>query len=139
MDIPSEALELNKEIEGILPEAFGKTYIQRLAYVYGVLWSRKYGMKPMISYGQIGKVSKELIEFGFNEYQIAYLMIMYFDWAGANGDDDFIKRRLESSTHSIFLLKAQIDSMRAYSKNRLRIDPDNTEEVKVVVDKHLKI
>jgi len=134
MDIPSEATEEYTN-NGTLPESIGKTYVARLAYVYGILWSKKYGMKPMIAYGQMGKVAQQIMDLGFSEYQIAYLMIMFFDWAGASGDDEFTRKKLESSTHSIFMLKLHIDSMRAYSKNRLGVDVDNLEEIKPIVDK----
>lgn len=143
MDIPDEVLaeavaplDVIEEYN-ILPEKIGKTYIQRLAHVYGILWSNKYGMKPMIAYGQIGKVAKQYMDLGFNEYQIAYLMVMYFDWAGADGDDEFTSNRLGNATHSIFLMKPLVDSMRAYSKNVLKVDVDNLEEIKLIVDKIL--
>jgi len=136
MDIPEEAT--NEYVNnGTLPESIGKTYIVRLAHVYGILWSKKYGMKPMIAYGQIGKVAKQYMDLGFNEYQIAYLMIMFFDWAGASGDDEFTQKRLGNATHSIFLMKPLVDSMRAYSKNRLGVDVDNLSEIKPLVDKIL--
>jgi len=118
-----------------LPDKIGKTYIQRIAHIYGILWEKKYGMKPMVSFGLIGKSVQQLMDLGFNEYQIAYFLTLFFDWAGANGDDDWTRKRLESKTHSIFLLKGEIDSMRAYSKNVLGVDSDDIEKIKPIVDK----
>ena len=120
----------------MLPNQLGKTYILRLCAVYSKLWEEHYGIKPIVSFGLMGKIFKELKEY-FNEYQIAYFLILFFNWSGANGDDDFLRKRLESKTHSIYMLKAEIDSMRAYSKNCLGIDTDDLNEIKKRVDKIL--
>ena len=145
MDIPIDALneagESNKDKTELPIESPNKklNYVSRLGIFYSILWEKKYGMKPTISFAQVGKVAKELvIDYQFNEYQIAYLMIMFFDWAGASGDDEFTRKKLESSTHSIFMLKLHIDSMRAYSKNRLGVDVDELEQIKPIVDKTIR-
>lgn len=134
-DLNNKTDEINKLY--ILSESIGGTYIQRLSHIYGKLWEKKYGMKPIIAYGQIGKVAKEYLDLGFNEYQIAYLIILFFDWSGASGEDDFQRKRLIDKTHSIFLMKPIVDSIRAYSKNVLKIDVDNTEQIKPIVDRFI--
>lgn len=113
-------------------EIEGKSYIQRLSIFYSILFEKKYGMKPMMSFAQNGKVFKDLSEY-FNEYQVAYFLILFFEGAGDQKDMEF----LESRTHNIFLLKSKIDTMRVYSKNVLGVDTDDLEQIKPIVSKLL--
>jgi len=114
----------------------GKTYIVRLSSFYATLWEKKYGMKPMMSFAQTGKVFKELSVM-FNEYQIAYFLILFFDWAGPDGKDENEANFLATKTHSIFFLRGKIDIMRVYSKNVLGVDTEDLEQVKPLVDRLL--
>lgn len=123
-------------MENTISDSFGKNYIQRLSRVYSILWKRKYGISPTISFPAFGKIFKELSE-NYNEYQIAFLLTIFFDWSGANGDDDFTRKRLENKTHNIFLISGELDSMRAYVRNVLKIDLDDVDEIKPSVDKLL--
>lgn len=117
-----------------LSNELGKTYITRLSHIYSILWKKRYDLQPLISYPALGKVFKELIVV-LDEQQIAFLLIIFFDWAGASGNDEFIKRKLQNSTHSIFLFKNEIDSMRTYVQNVLKIDLSNKDEIEPHINK----
>ena len=123
---------MENEIVGQLNSDLGKNYIDRLYSIYTKLWEKKYGLKPVVSYPIVGKIAKELIEH-FTEKQIAFLLIIYFEWKGASGSDRFIEKKLENSTHSIFLFKNEIDPIRAYTKNVLKIDLDKEDKI----DEHI--
>jgi len=116
-----------------LPDTLGRTYITRLSHFYSILWKNKYDITPLLSYSALGKVFKELKGL-FSEYQIAFLLIIYFEWKGANENDFYIEKKLQNSTHSIYLFKNEIDPIRAYVKNRLKIDLDG-DEICPLVDK----
>ena len=116
-----------------LPQQLGTNYVIRLSKVYSILYNNKYGMKPRVNFGQTGKVFKELIE-DFNEYQISYLLVLFFEWKGANGDDEFTKKRLENCTHNIFTLQREVNPMLVYIKNVLKVDIDNIKEIEPVIN-----
>lgn len=124
---------MDTQLSSQLPDTIGKTYITRLSHFYSILWENTYGIKPLVSYPMLGKVFKELIEV-LNEYQIAFLLTIYFEWRGVSGEDMFIERKLQNSTHSIYLFKNEIDPMRAYIQNKLKIDL-SSQDIHLLVDK----
>jgi len=119
---------MDQDKTGQLDDRFGKNYIDRLYNVYVILWAKKYGLKPMISYKAVGKIMKDLTE-SFTEKQIALLLMVYFEWRGADGNDTFTEKRLASSTHGIFLFGNQIDSMRAYIQNVMKVDMEDEKQL----------
>jgi len=117
-----------------LPKNLGNNYVIRLSTIYSILYNNKYGIKPRINYGLTGKMFKDLID-DYTEYQIAYLLIVFFEWKGANGDDDSAKKWLEGKTHGIFLFNNElINSMRVYIQNVLKVDFDNEDGIKTIVN-----
>lgn len=130
---------MKKEIE-ILPGQLsinrGKTYIIRILSIYIDLYQNKYGCIPHVSIGKFGKLLKELIKIN-TEYQITAMMIVFFDWAGMNGEDKWQRDRLIQATHNFGWFFSTVNNYEVYIRNVLEIDFDNEEEVKKFVDDSL--
>lgn len=120
----------------MLPESRGSTYIVRVVSVYRDLFKSKYGFYPTISFGKFGKLLKTLIE-THTELQIAAMMIVFFDWAGMDGNDDFMQAKLVNATHSFGWFFSTTNQYEAYLRNVQHLQMDNEDEVRVFVAKSL--
>lgn len=120
----------------MLPESRGKTYITRILSVYQDLFKNKYGFNPTISFGKFGKLCKILME-SHTELQIAAMMIIFFDWAGMDGGDDFQRDKLLNATHSFGWFFSTTNQYEAYIRNVLKLEFNVEEKVKEFVSKSL--
>lgn len=113
----------------MLPESRGKTYILRVLSVYCDLFKDKYGFMPTISFGKFGKLLKSLIE-SHTELQIAAMMIVFFDWAGMDGGDDFQREKLINSGHSLGWFFSTTNQYEIYLRNVRKLNFNNEDDVR---------
>ena len=109
---------------GELNVRLGKNYILRLFKVYSILFEDKFGFKPKINMGLFGKTIKSLVS-DKTEIQIATLLVVFFNWRGMSGSDEYAHQRLVDATFNISWFKSSINSYEAYARNVICIDLDN--------------
>ena len=114
-----------------------KSPLQRVLAMYSLLWSARYGTRPTINYPRAGKSLKPLVD-SLGEYKTALVMIQYFTWRGATGDDEFLNKRLASNTFPVYWIPDHADSILAYLRNVIKVDVDSESQVKQIVDRKLK-
>ena len=112
-----------------LPAELGKSSLQRVIGVYSLIWKDLYGFEPTLNWPQLGKQFKPLLE-QFNEWQLAALIDVHFNWHGASGDDNFIHKRLADACFPLAWIPANVNQYRAYITNTLNINFDSLESVK---------
>ena len=130
---------MKKDIEikpGQLPSTRGDTYIKRVLSIYTDLFRHTYGFYPQLPIGRFGKSLKTIID-SFTEFQIAALLIVFFNWNGMNGNDSFEKDRLLSVTHNFGWFFASINKYQAYIQNVFGLDFNDEDKVKEFVIKNM--
>jgi hypothetical protein len=130
---------MKKQIEiqsGQLPLVRGKTYIIRILSIYNDLFRQKYGFRPTLSIGKFGIMLKRLTK-SHTELQIASLMIVFFNWKGIDGNDDFEEKKLLQVTHNSGWFFNSIDKYKAYLINVFRLDFNNEDEVRKFVSDYM--
>lgn len=116
----------------MLPEVRGKTYIMRVLSIYTDLFRHKYGFYPQLPIGRFGKALK-VLHATHTEFQIAALLIIFFDWSGVDGNDDWEKQSLIKVTHNMGWFFNSVNKYEAYLRNVIALDMDNEEEVRKFV------
>lgn len=116
----------------MLPEVRGKTYIMRVLSIYTDLFRHKYGFYPQLPIGRFGKALK-VLHVTHTELQIAALLIIFFDWSGVDGNDDWEKQSLIKVTHNMGWFFNSVNKYEAYLRNVIALDMDNEEEVRKFV------
>ncbi len=109
------------------------TYILRLVRYYGALFKKQFGFNPTINIPRFGKAMKQLVE-THTEDQIKALMIVFFNWYGMDGKDQFEHDKLMKATFNPQWFLSCINSYEAYLRNVLEINIDNAP----ILDKFLK-
>ncbi len=130
--------EVQDEIlkSGQLPLNRGKTYILRVLSIYNDLFKSKYGFKPSIPIPRFGKALKELLKTK-TELQISAMLIVFFDWAGMTGDDNFIRQKLIDSGHNFSWFFSTVNQYEVYLRNVYRLDLDSENDVREFVSKNI--
>lgn len=123
-------------ISGQLPINRGKTYILRVLSVYSDLFKNKYGFKPTVPIPRFGKSLKELLKTK-TELQVSAMMIVFFDWAGLDGNDNFAKQKLLDAGHNFSWFFSTVNQYEAYLRNVYGLDLDNEELVREFVGKNM--
>ena len=128
-----------KDIEikpGQLPSNRGNTYIKRVLSIYTDLFRYTYGFYPQLPIGRFGKSLKNIID-SFTEFQIAALLIVFFNWQGMNGNDSFERDKLLKVTHNFGWFFSSINQYRAYIQNVFGLDFNDEEKVREFVIKSM--
>lgn len=126
----STTLELEHKT---LPESMGKTWLSRVVKMYQLLWLSTYGRLPQgLNYGRVGKSLKPLKE-NFSEYQLALMLIQYFEWYGAGGDDSFIHQKLQQNTFPLSWFPTYVDAISVFLGDTL----DDQSEMEALVNNKL--
>lgn len=113
-----------------LPFDLGKQPLQRIVYVYNLLWKDMYGFEPQIqNWGKLGKLYKPLLK-SYSEFQIAALVIVHFSWRGATGDSQFDEKMLQDKCYPLDWIPARVNNYRAYLTNVLNVNFDDDVSVK---------
>lgn len=116
----------------MLPESRGKTYIIRVLSVYTDLFRAKYGFVPQLPMGRWGVSLKRLIA-THTELQISAMLIVFFNWRGMSGDDEFSEQKLIDSGHHFGWFFSTTNSYEIYLRNVFHLEFDNEEKVKEFV------
>jgi hypothetical protein len=116
--------------DNLLPQSLGKLPIHRLVGLYNILWKAKYGTDNVRSnWGQLGKLYKPLLS-SLNEWQIASLLCLHFEWHGASGEDDFTHRRLSEKFFPMEWIPKAVNEYSTYLTNVLKVPFDDKASVK---------
>lgn len=113
------------------------TYITRLLRRYSFLFGKIYGFAPTVNIGRFGKTMKELME-SRSEKQISALMIIYFQWHGMTGNDNYEYEKLTKSTHNPQWFGSTINQYEAYMRNVLHINMDDELELDTFIKNNYK-
>lgn len=107
-----------------LPLERGDTYIKRVYTIYADLFKDKYGFSPTINFGRFAKSVKELIDMK-SEMQIAALLIIFFNWTGMNGDDEWEQNKLLENAHNPTWFFSTITKYELYLRKMYGLDLDD--------------
>ena len=120
----------------MLPETRGKTYILRILSVYRDLFRSKYGFMPSVPIARYGRQLKALNE-THSELQVAAMLIVFFDWKGMSGDDNFTEQKLIDAGHALGWFFSTVNTYEIFLRNVYKLDFDKEEEVKNFVSKSM--
>lgn len=132
-----EAKKIQEELStsNTLPEKYGKNWLQRVVAVYSQLWLSTYGQLPKgLNYARVGSSLKPLKE-NFSEYQLALMLIQYFQWYGADGSDEFAHNRLRQNAFPLLWFPGYVDAITVALGKVL----DDEKKVKQLVDAKLSV
>ncbi len=121
---------METEIENIpLPDSLGKTYIIRLVAVYAHFWKKTYGFQYRANFGMMGKIFDQILK-QYNEYQIACLLGVFFNWKGIDGSDEMEYNKVAKAGFSIFWFQKMLSTYEVYLRNVLDVNIDDVEQMK---------
>lgn len=90
--------------------------IKDLIFFYKKVWKQVYGFEPIINYGMVGKLFKPVFE-NFSPEQIRAMIVLHFNWRGANGDSDFVYKRLQERCFPIEWIPKAVNEYMAFLIN----------------------
>lgn len=100
-----------------LPENRGNSPVARIDSIYGTLFHREYGFYPQVtSLPSRRKVFKELLA-SYTEIQLAYLLIVYFNWNGMDDNSPKDRDWFKKKTFDVFTFRFNLEKFLAYTKN----------------------
>jgi hypothetical protein len=114
-----------------------KTKLLSVIRFYSEVWRSRYGTSPTVNIPRAGKSLKPILD-SLGEYKIFLLIMQFFNWRGATGEDDFLHKRLLSSAFPLYWIPDHADAMLAFMRNVTKINVDDELEVKKIVDAKLK-
>lgn len=117
-----------------LPIKFGKTPALRLMGIYSTLFQDRYGFVPSIVATRHGKQLSSLLK-NYTEWQIALLLIIFFEWRGMTGGDDLAEQTLTKAAHPIGWFTNNLSQYEAYTRNVVEVKMDNQEVVEKIVSR----
>lgn len=121
IDTNKDLLSKSDEIRTV-NDSLGKNPHTRLLELYSMIWETNYGFPSgQALRGANGKHFKELLEI-YSEVEVGAMVVLHFEWRGANGSNDFIYQNLEDSCFPISWLPKNADSYMAYLRNRVKLD-----------------
>lgn len=111
--------------------------VERLAGRYSKLFKDKYGFYCKTPYAVINKTFRELL-LQYNELQLSYLLIIYFNWAGMDDKSERERNYIMGKTHDLFTLKFNINQYEAYARNVAGYSKefDSTDELLPIIAKY---
>lgn len=100
---------------------------------YSHFYNKRYGVYPRVTtWGKHVSVFKPLIS-QFTEMQMYLLIMTFWSWKGATGQDIGAEKRLQSACYPMTWLPSLIDAMIPYITNVLKIDFNNEVQVRRAV------
>jgi hypothetical protein len=116
----------------------GSSKLLKVVNFYSLLWLNRYGSKPSsFDFGHLGKRLKPILD-SHSSYVLALLLLQYFRWHGASGNDESIQNNLNNNFFPLAWLPNYIDAMKVYLKNESGIDIEDEEKVREIVDEKLE-
>lgn len=118
-----------------LPEIYGKTPQSRIIKFYSLLWEKTYGNVYRIdNFKKVGAIIKSLLKL-YAEYQIAHLLVAFFKWRGANGNEEKEYKYVYNAFFPWGLFKSNVLKYETFVKNwNTNIKFDNPEHNKKAVE-----
>jgi hypothetical protein len=117
-----------------LPLKFGNTPALRLMGIYSTLFQDKYGFVPSIVATRHGKQLSSLLK-NYTEWQVALLLIIFFEWRGMTGADDFAEQSLTKVAHPVGWFTNNLSQYEAYLRNVAEVKMDDPETVHNIVSR----
>lgn len=106
-----------------------KNIAQRAVGLYSLFWKDVYGTEyEATNWGRLGKTLKPLEK--LNDWQLASLIWLHFNWYGASGDDSRTNKYLADKFFPLEWLTNNLNGYRTYLVNSLEVDWENEEAVK---------
>lgn len=125
-----------KNTDHCLPRKYGGTSISRMVEVYNLMWKRHFGFPSFeTAMGKNAKIMSNLLK-RFNEYEVASMILIHFEWKGVGGENEYIHKRMAESGFPISWLPSNINAYQVFIKNVLGIK--DVEKLKERVDKVLE-
>lgn len=117
-----------------IPDNRGKTYILRVISIYYDLFRQKYGFDAKVSIPRVAKQIKDLCT-RYTEFQVAALLIVFFNWSGMTGGDQFEADKLTKAANPFGWFYSSVTQYEVYLRNIQNLKFDDPGEVrKFVVD-----
>jgi len=109
-----------------LPTNRGNTPVKRLITIYRDLYINKYGKTDSLSslHGQLNIIFGSIIK-DLSEIQIAALLIIFFNWNGITGNDEYAKQKLAKAMYPIGYFKTGLPNYETYARNVLNMPFDD--------------
>lgn len=126
---------IEKDIEGIPLQ--GTTPAQRVYNFYSLVFRHFYGFAPKGSYVKDLMIAKSILK-DYNELQVAMFILLHFEWKGANGNDDFVYKRLSGACFPLSWIKPNTNAYQAFFKHTLKIDLDDTDTILTMVSEKVE-
>jgi hypothetical protein len=110
---------------------------RRAVALYSLFWKDTYGTPHQVSnWGKVGKLLKPLEK--LNDWQLASLIWLHFNWHGASGADAFANKRLSESFFPLEWIPNNLNGYVAYLVNTLEVEWENEASVKKFILPELK-
>lgn len=130
--VPSLAEDV--PLKKTLPTTRGNNPVSRLISIYSTLFAHLYGFKPKPSiYPQLGGVFKNLLR-DYSEIQIAWLLIVFFNWNGMSDKEPKEMEWLTKNSHGIYLFKSGINKYETYVRNVSGFNDEFDDDEKLYVE-----
>lgn len=115
----------------------GNSNIRRVVNFYTIKFRSVYGFEPKIlNWGKTARLLSKLLNF-YTEVQLASLVMVHFEWRGADGMDEFVFKKLSNACFPLDWLSQYANSYEAYLRNVIKLEFDNQEKVFDFVEKEL--
>lgn len=111
-----------------LPTLRGKTKYERVTSIYSSLFKDKFNISAKLNFKNMSKSLKPLLD-NYSEVQVAYLLVVYFNWRGMNDNDNKEEQFLINSTYSINLFASGVTKYEIYARNILKVNLDDDVEL----------
>ena len=105
--------EVSTQQEQKQPHWLGSSSLQRVVNFHQLLsWYFYEDLQP-IHWGRLGKTFKPLLE-QYTSAQLIALLIVYFSWAGSEGEDEYVRKRLSVAHHPLLWFPRDIQIYTKY-------------------------
>lgn len=119
---------VDKSISGqkqSIPTWMGKSSYARLVKLYEMMWEYKMGTKPnQIKTSSPGSNIIKCLLKKYTEELSALIIIVHFDWRGANGSDSSINERMKNAGYPITWILNSAPVYESFIKNYLKINTE---------------
>ena len=114
--IPDNKPDSKQQIGGGIKLSTTRDVLNMYKRLYGLF----YGFEPTIPEGKGQKILKPVVD-NFGAIQTATMLALYFEWAGADGDDFFVQKRLSSECHPLERFPYYSNAIAASLKNAMGV------------------
>lgn len=114
------------------------TPLKRLARFYSALYREQFDVKPVVKIaGKDGGIFKSLLK-SWNEYQIAALLIVHFNWNGPFDTDEREFERLKANAFPLGWLTGSVNKYVVYLNDQEDVDMKDADSVAKYVKEYVR-